>query len=109
MHFVEEITLSTPDGEGLSAIQLKMENAGKLILASVTEQHRTHAEQLVTAVQQEIARRRLEAGCCFVNGFVKSDPRLPFGGIKESGYGRELSRHGIREFVNTKTVFVAGS
>ncbi|HBR15787.1 MAG TPA: succinate-semialdehyde dehydrogenase [Candidatus Omnitrophica bacterium] len=55
---------------------------------------------------EEIAEKRLEAGCCFVNSFVKSDPRLPFGGIKDSGYGRELSIFGIREFVNIKTVYV---
>jgi succinate-semialdehyde dehydrogenase / glutarate-semialdehyde dehydrogenase len=50
--------------------------------------------------------RRLECGAAFVNGMVKSDPRLPFGGVKDSGYGRELSRHGIREFVNAQTVWI---
>jgi len=55
---------------------------------------------------KKIAVEVLEAGSCFVNDFVKSDPRLPFGGIKESGYGRELSEFGIHEFVNIKSVVV---
>ena len=55
---------------------------------------------------ERIAAKDLEAGNCFVNAFVRSDPRLPFGGIRQSGYGRELSHYGIKEFVNIKTVYV---
>ncbi len=56
---------------------------------------------------ENIAKTRLNAGACFVNDFVKSDPRVPFGGVKESGYGRELSIHGMMEFVNIKTVSIS--
>jgi succinate-semialdehyde dehydrogenase/glutarate-semialdehyde dehydrogenase len=55
---------------------------------------------------EDIAANRLRAGTCTVNTMVASDPRLPFGGIGESGFGRELSHHGIKEFVNVKTVTV---
>jgi succinate-semialdehyde dehydrogenase/glutarate-semialdehyde dehydrogenase len=66
--------------------------------ASVWTQDRARAERMAA---------QIEAGAIFVNGVVKSDPRLPFGGIKRSGYGRELSEYGIREFVNIKSVWIA--
>ncbi len=60
--------------------------------------------QDVDAIEKYIPQ--FEEGAVFINELVKSDPRLPFGGIKESGYGRELSEHGIREFLNRKTVYI---
>lgn len=65
--------------------------------SSIWSKDVARAEQLAT---------RIQAGCTFINGMVKSDPRLPFGGVKASGYGRELSKLGIHEFVNAKTVWI---
>ena len=65
--------------------------------SSIWSRDAQRAEQLAAQIQ---------AGCTFINGMVKSDPRLPFGGVKASGYGRELSKLGIHEFVNAKTVWV---
>ena len=65
--------------------------------SSIWSRDTEHAEALA---------RQIQAGCSFINGMVRSDPRLPFGGTKASGFGRELSYHGIREFVNIKTVWI---
>ena len=65
--------------------------------SSIWSRNSEHAEEVA---------RQVQAGCSFINGMVRSDPRLPFGGIKASGFGRELSYHGMREFVNIKTVWI---
>lgn len=91
------------------------------VAAIIEARDETHAIELANATQfglggavftrdlkrgEYIAANLMQSGACFVNAFVKSDPRLPFGGIGQSGYGRELGVFGIREFVNIKTVYI---
>lgn len=91
---VAAIIPAADDEEAIRLANLSVFGLGAAVFTGDTERGRV------------IAEKELEAGSCFVNAFVRSDPRLPFGGIKESGYGRELSDFGIREFVNVKTVYV---
>jgi len=86
------ITVSNPE----EAIQVA--NSSEFGLAgSIWTRNRKLGAKLAT---------QLDSGAVFVNALVKSDPRLPFGGVKKSGYGRELSRQGMMEFVNQKTVWI---
>ncbi|MGE5757946.1 MAG: aldehyde dehydrogenase family protein, partial [Sideroxydans sp.] len=77
---------------------LRLANESRFGLgSSIWSKDSARAERLAAQIQ---------AGCTFINGMVKSDPRLPFGGVKSSGYGRELSWLGMHEFVNAKTVWI---
>ena len=86
-----------PVADEAAAVQMANDSAYGLGAAVITRD-KNRGERLAVS--------EIEAGNCFVNAYVKSDPRLPFGGIRDSGYGRELSHFGLREFVNVKTVWV---
>jgi succinate-semialdehyde dehydrogenase / glutarate-semialdehyde dehydrogenase len=109
---IEDVTPGTQahDEElfGPVAVVMRASNeASALVLANATSFGLGGSVWTRDAERGERFARRLACGSAFVNGVVKSDPRLPFGGIKTSGLGRELSRHGLHEFVNVKTIWQA--
>ena len=94
---LEEIVLET----------IRVKDADEAVrLANATEFGLGAALWTTDLERARVLVRRIEAGAVFVNGMVASDPRLPFGGIKQSGYGRELGAFGAREFTNVKTVWI---
>jgi succinate-semialdehyde dehydrogenase/glutarate-semialdehyde dehydrogenase len=112
-------TVLTDVGKGMPAYEEELFGPVAAIIPAKNEEHAiTIANDSVYGLGgcvitrdlqrgERIAAERIESGSVFVNEPVRSDPRLPFGGVKESGYGRELSSDGIKEFVNIKTVYVA--
>lgn len=92
---------------GPAAAIMRVRDAEEAIAVANSLDYGLGAALWTTDLQRAAAlARRIEAGAVFINGMVASDPRLPFGGIKQSGYGRELGSHGAREFTNIKTVWV---
>ena len=92
---------------GPVAIMIKVKNEDEAIMIANDTPFGLGASLWTSSNEKaKLLANKIEAGSVFINGLVKSDPRLPFGGIKTSGYGRELSHYGIKEFVNIKTVWI---
>jgi succinate-semialdehyde dehydrogenase/glutarate-semialdehyde dehydrogenase len=102
----EDMTVSCEETFGPVAVVMKAENEEQAIAIANNTPYGLAAGVWTDAKRGETMARRIEAGQIAVNGIVKTDPRLPSGGIKRSGMGRELGPHGIREFVNAQQVWI---
>ncbi len=103
----EDMPVLTEETFGPVAALLRVRDADEAVRVANSSPYGLGAA--IWTKDEDIARalaRRIESGSVFINGMVASDPRLPFGGVKQSGYGRELSSFGIREFVNIQTIWI---
>ncbi|MBA2961920.1 MULTISPECIES: NAD-dependent succinate-semialdehyde dehydrogenase [Ramlibacter] len=106
-HVAPDMVAACEETFGPAAAILRVQDAEQAIEVANAPDYGLGAALWTSDLQRAHAlSRRIEAGAVFINGMVASDPRLPFGGIKQSGYGRELGVHGAREFTNVKTVWV---
>jgi succinate-semialdehyde dehydrogenase/glutarate-semialdehyde dehydrogenase len=106
-HVTPDMAAAIEETFGPAAAVIRVKDADEAVaLANATEFGLGAAVWTGDAAQARQLARRIEAGAVFINGLVASDARLPFGGIKQSGYGRELGEAGAREFTNTKTIWV---
>jgi succinate-semialdehyde dehydrogenase/glutarate-semialdehyde dehydrogenase len=105
-HVAPSMAAAVEETFGPAAAIIRVADADEAIrIANDTEFGLGAALWSANAQRAALLARRIEAGAVFINGIVASDPRLPFGGIKQSGYGRELGEFGIREFTNIKTIW----
>ncbi|BEP64410.1 NAD-dependent succinate-semialdehyde dehydrogenase (plasmid) [Variovorax sp. V213] len=106
-HVTPEMPAAREETFGPAAAVIRVKDADEAVrLANATEFGLGAALWTADLERAKVLARRIEAGAVFINGLVASDARLPFGGIKQSGYGRELGEFGIREFTNIKTVWI---
>lgn len=109
-HVTPNMTAAREETFGPAAAIIRVASAEEAVaVANATEFGLGAALWTGDAARGRELSRQLDAGAVFVNAIVASDPRLPFGGVKQSGYGRELGVHGLREFTNTKTVWTGPS